>query len=280
MPHSQTTTTTTTTTNNRQSWAELLLPGLPLPARFRPRPTVIDLTSDSPTHAQQQPRQQGGGVQQMQAPVFIDVEALPDRPLPTLHPPTQTRIDYNYNPHYDVGNALGGGRAEERAYRQGPMLRFGQQHQHQHLQQQYLNHHHHHAGVQRRSHQHQSPRRHQPHNLNAILQNSRVRTAPVFPPARSRGTFQPPGMINYEATALGFGPKETPKPFEETYVEPPKARPGFTRSPTEDDVLVCAKDDCDQELGEAEDENDEKGLVYVGKCGHVSTHSSIPLYGD
>jgi hypothetical protein len=110
----------------------------------------------------------------------------------------------------------------------------------------------------------------------AMQRSEHIYTRGVIPrgPQQQRrptGTFRPPGNIDYEATALGFGPKPTPRPFEETYVEPPKARPGFTRSPTDNDVLVCAQEDCDQELGVAEDENDERGLVYVGKCGHVST---------
>lgn len=55
-----------------------------------------------------------------------------------------------------------------------------------------------------------------------------------------------------------------------TYDAPPSPHAGFTRSPKEDDVLVCPN--CEDELGLGED--DVKRQVWAVKaCGHVRLFS-------
>ena len=54
---------------------------------------------------------------------------------------------------------------------------------------------------------------------------------------------------------------------QEEYKPPKEAREGFTRSPEEDDILLCCA--CDQELG-ADSESEHGDEVWTGKCGHVS----------
>ncbi|KAL1302940.1 hypothetical protein AAFC00_003259 [Neodothiora populina] len=75
-----------------------------------------------------------------------------------------------------------------------------------------------------------------------------------------------PMTMDYET--IGFGvvdepPERAPTP---KYSPPPEPAPGFTRSPEEDDVLVCPN--CEDELGLGK--TDQKKQVWVVKaCGHV-----------
>lgn len=80
--------------------------------------------------------------------------------------------------------------------------------------------------------------------------------------------FEPPEldflMQGFNYTNPSRPPPHAPLP---TYEAPPPARPGFTRSPNEDDVMVCPN--CEDELGVADDE--VKRQVWISKaCGHVS----------
>lgn len=66
---------------------------------------------------------------------------------------------------------------------------------------------------------------------------------------------------------------ERPPPPPPTYDPPPKPRSGYSRSPKEDDVLICPN--CEDELGVGKD--DIKKQVWVAKkCGHVS-HTAKPV---
>ena len=58
-----------------------------------------------------------------------------------------------------------------------------------------------------------------------------------------------------------------PQEVDRTYEAPPLAREGYTRSPAEDDIVVCAK--CDEELGGGESPLQQQVWV-IKKCGHVS----------
>lgn len=72
------------------------------------------------------------------------------------------------------------------------------------------------------------------------------------------------GVVGFD---LGFGGGGRPEPPPATYEAPPPAPEGFTRSPEEDDVLVCPN--CDSELCKGDD--DVKKQVWIAKqCGHVS----------
>lgn len=74
------------------------------------------------------------------------------------------------------------------------------------------------------------------------------------------------GMVGFD---LGFERNE-PEPPPPTYDAPPPAPEGFTRSPEENDVLVCPN--CDSEL--CKGDNDIKKQVWIAKrCGHVSSRN-------
>ena len=81
----------------------------------------------------------------------------------------------------------------------------------------------------------------------------------------------PPGTfaavdLNFHATAfdMGLGGNQPPPP---KYEPPAAAAKGFTRSPGEDDVVVCPN--CGDELAVNDDE--KKAEVWIiKKCGHVS----------
>ena len=81
-------------------------------------------------------------------------------------------------------------------------------------------------------------------------------------------TFQLPENLNF--LQAGFDYEQPSRPQQQprlpTYDPPPPAQQGFTRSPNEDDILVCPH--CDDELGVGKDE--VKRQVWVVKaCGHV-----------
>ena len=78
-----------------------------------------------------------------------------------------------------------------------------------------------------------------------------------------------PGELDFSTQGFLMGdvPRPPPPPPPPpTYDAPSPPRPGFTRSPAEDDVVVCPN--CEEELGIGEDES--KRQVWVIKsCGHV-----------
>ncbi|KAK4505665.1 hypothetical protein PRZ48_003630 [Zasmidium cellare] len=83
------------------------------------------------------------------------------------------------------------------------------------------------------------------------------------PPARIAVDVMP--MMDYDMTGfdMGFGGNRPPTPKYEP-PEPPAA--GFTRSPGEDEVVVCPN--CGDELAVGESENKQEVWV-IKKCGHV-----------
>ncbi|KAI9733356.1 MAG: hypothetical protein M1834_003440 [Cirrosporium novae-zelandiae] len=71
-----------------------------------------------------------------------------------------------------------------------------------------------------------------------------------------------PGDLDVSATAFSLGASSPPPKID----PPPSAKPGFTRTPKETDVLICPN--CSSELGVGETEL--KRQVWVTKkCGHV-----------
>ena len=75
-----------------------------------------------------------------------------------------------------------------------------------------------------------------------------------------------PGELEYSTQGFLMGDVARPPPPPPTYDAPSPPRAGFTRSPREEDVLVCPN--CEEELGMGEDEF--KRQVWVIKsCGHV-----------
>lgn len=117
--------------------------------------------------------------------------------------------------------------------------------------------------------------------FNAQVNNTanRFRRAPVPPPRPhgSRtvrmGNFRPPALdfelVGFEIGLPGVRDPDPPPP---TYDAPPQAPEGFTRSPQEEDVLVCPN--CDDELCSGDDEV-KKQVWLVKACGHVSLRDSI-----
>lgn len=76
-----------------------------------------------------------------------------------------------------------------------------------------------------------------------------------------------PGNLDFIRQGFAMGPGPQPQPPPPTYDPPCPPRVGYSRSPKEDDVLVCPN--CEDELGVGD--GDVKKQVWVAKkCGHVS----------
>lgn len=90
--------------------------------------------------------------------------------------------------------------------------------------------------------------------------------------------FQPP-QLDYRQRAPGIiredSPVDAARARNIDYKAPPPAREGFTRSPKENDHLVCAN--CSLELG-VEGEKPAANEVWAAKCGHVSQSLLRTLY--
>lgn len=85
------------------------------------------------------------------------------------------------------------------------------------------------------------------------------------------GLFVAPNLdFNMVGFNMGYG--NQPEPPPSSYEAPLPAPEGFTRSPDEEDVLVCPN--CDSELCKGDD--DIKKQVWIAKqCGHVSFSSIL-----
>ncbi|KAF2126414.1 hypothetical protein P153DRAFT_399198 [Dothidotthia symphoricarpi CBS 119687] len=101
---------------------------------------------------------------------------------------------------------------------------------------------------------------------------NRFQRGPVPPPARPGGhihigAFAMPAM-DFELVGfdMGLGGNRVPEPPPPTYEAPPEAPTGYTRSPQEEDVLVCPN--CEDQLCEGEDEV-KRQVWLVKTCGHV-----------
>ena len=90
------------------------------------------------------------------------------------------------------------------------------------------------------------------------------------------GNIELPAHLNYLAPAFDLEQpaRRQPQPRVPTYEPPAAAQEGYTRTPKEDDVLVCPN--CDDELGLGDDE--VKRQVWVVKaCGHACAIYSSTL---
>ncbi|KAI9842158.1 MAG: hypothetical protein M1837_007445 [Sclerophora amabilis] len=70
--------------------------------------------------------------------------------------------------------------------------------------------------------------------------------------------------LDYTNAALDMG--EAPPRPRPTYDPPAPAREGFTRSPDEDDIMMCPN--CEDELGSGDTE-EKRSVWFVKGCGHV-----------
>jgi hypothetical protein len=84
------------------------------------------------------------------------------------------------------------------------------------------------------------------------------------PPARHFGV---PTMMDFNVVGFDMGYEGGNRPASPKYEPPADPEPGFTRNPTEDEVVVCPN--CGDELAMGEDELKQQIWVIKG-CGHVS----------
>ena len=125
-------------------------------------------------------------------------------------------------------------------------------------------------GIYRHSLLPQAPGRHHHHgNLHPPIMHQHQHQVPNDRDLFVNLEFHLPDQLDFETQGFRMGDvaQPRPQPPPPTYDAPPMARPGYTRSPKEDDVLVCPN--CSDELGVGDSE--EKRQVWVIKrCGHVS----------
>ncbi|KAI7164510.1 hypothetical protein KC349_g598 [Hortaea werneckii] len=118
--------------------------------------------------------------------------------------------------------------------------------------------------------QHARPRHHHPHHHDG--------GPPPPPPAAVIGFG--PVMMDFETPAFDLGLNRPPTP---KYEPPPAAEEGFTRSPGEDEEVVCPN--CGDELGLGASEEKQQvwcvkgcGHVYCGECAH-NRHRTLSKKG-
>jgi ribosomal protein L37AE/L43A len=76
----------------------------------------------------------------------------------------------------------------------------------------------------------------------------------------------PMPFFNYEEPAFGMGLHGGNRPASPKYSPPPSPEAGFSRNPTEDDIVVCPN--CGDELAVSEDEVKQQVWV-IKSCGHA-----------
>ena len=76
-----------------------------------------------------------------------------------------------------------------------------------------------------------------------------------------------PGAMDYGMTGFDMGIQDGNRPPTPKYSPPPEPEKGFTRSPDEDEVVVCPN--CGDELAVGVEEAKQEVWVVKG-CGHVS----------
>lgn len=94
----------------------------------------------------------------------------------------------------------------------------------------------------------------------------------VPPPAR---TFDMAIAMDYDMTGFDMGIIGGNRPPTPKYEPPEPAAPGFTRSPEEDEVVVCPN--CGDELAVGTSEKKQEVWV-IKKCGHVSSFLHFFMY--
>lgn len=104
------------------------------------------------------------------------------------------------------------------------------------------------------------------------------------PPLMRRPGGGMPDLMNYETVAFELGLPEMPPDFPlvererqrspPKYEAPPPVKEPFTRSPVEDESLVCPN--CGDELAVGATE-EKKQVWIVRSCGHVSSSISFPV---
>ncbi|KAF2762753.1 hypothetical protein EJ05DRAFT_495616 [Pseudovirgaria hyperparasitica] len=96
-------------------------------------------------------------------------------------------------------------------------------------------------------------------NMNEILDMGHGRLGRI-------AGFQLPGLLDFDAVGFHIAQPRAPTPPAPTYEAPSPAPLGFTRSPEEDEILICPN--CQDELCTGND--DTKRQVWIIRaCGHI-----------
>ncbi|PVH97532.1 hypothetical protein DM02DRAFT_80559 [Periconia macrospinosa] len=212
-------------------------PAAPRPPRFGRE--IIDLAEDEP--------------QEMPGPQSPEIQFVSSRPIPSTRQPSQRPIDL------DAGDDEVEFVSERRrsipqslvqAMLSLPRLRA--------------------AVVERRQAERQRQATMTRFTNNAARSRSGSNAGPRPPPRRIPNHFHlefSVPQMHYGAVAFNLGfPHDEPSSPEPTYDAPPEAPAGFTRSPQEEDSLICPN--CEEEL--CVGDNEQKKQVWIVKqCGHV-----------
>jgi hypothetical protein len=93
-------------------------------------------------------------------------------------------------------------------------------------------------------------------------------------PLFQHANFRRPDLLRYDAVGFEWNPHaETVRaepmapPPPPQYSAPAPAPEGFTRTPNENDIVICPN--CDSELGQGDDET-KRQIWVIRSCGHVS----------
>lgn len=114
-------------------------------------------------------------------------------------------------------------------------------------------------------------RRHSPHPLAlGVPRPNFLNNGPTVDEFNEN--FRIPDMLDFETAAFHVHRDVTAPPSLPLYDAPPMARPGYTRSAAENDVIVCPN--CNDELGIGDDEL-KRSVWVIKKCGHVSLPISL-----
>jgi len=114
-------------------------------------------------------------------------------------------------------------------------------------------------------------RRHSPHRLAQGMQMQNfLNDGPTVGDISEN--FRLPDMLDFETAAFHVHRDVTAPPPLPLYDAPAPARPGYTRSAAESDVIICPN--CNGELGIGDDEL-KRSVWVIKKCGHVSLHILI-----
>ncbi|KAL1639230.1 hypothetical protein SLS58_008198 [Diplodia intermedia] len=228
---------------------------------------IIDLSDDTPPHPPPNPSAQHA------APPSPEVEFVSSRTIPARRQTPATAVDltdveddFGFEVLFaDIGARHGVNRAppgeggfRTRSRRNSPVHR-----RLMHIlgERTSVQHHQHHQRRERRDQRDTHPRTSQraPYIQRLIGRDPDG----LLELNHGHAGFLAPGVMNYGAAAFDLGLERESTP---TYEPPPKAPPGFTRSPAEGDVITCPN--CDADLC-AGPEGGEKSQVWVIKaCGH------------
>ena len=227
----------------------------------RARRTIVDLEDDDDT-----PEFQSENTRRGREP-SPEIELLYSRPLSSAARPRSHSVADSVPDGERARNAAGSaasmveramaglrrniapyGRALNRSF--GELPTFGGVHNHvQHP------HHHHHHDHHHHHHRHDRHAHQVPNNDDLLfLQNANL-------------DLVLPHQLDFETQGFHMGrtPRSSVPP--PTYDPPPAPRPGFTRTPKEEEILICPN--CNEELGVGEDELKRQVWLIKG-CGHVS----------